>query len=442
MGLMKLEDTYRNKSLGEIADLGLKTITPVHIGGGAEISANRFLLTEKVSAIVDEEKLFEKFSQRGWVDQYINQARQRQGGLGSFQPIQRMSQAEKEQFAAEVAAYHLKRFEGTPLRDIHNLRPFIRDGEHRAYIPGTSIKGAVRTAVLYGQLVKLRESNRKDFNAILAAIRNEVGRCRPSPNRPTLDDDKHTELIAQVLQGSSLQAPDRSISEGERSLFDVLKAFSISDTEPADFTPLDLCRIQIVSEGGEYGWHFSRLPNRLQPISIHAETLPENTILRCTGTVDKFTVNRFRPKTKSCFDSLKAVVAHMQRFTDDLIAFERGYFDHLYRLGNDDFIKGIRDRYDEMINSKEKPNIRIGWGCGLMGLTILTLLDRYTEDLVYAVRDRVFGNPQKYQGIKYFPKTRRFIVSEYQGRGNANEDKWEPIWPLGWCRLEQEGVLS
>ena len=41
-----------------------------------------------------------------------------------------------------------------------NFRPFVRDGNGEIFIPGTTIKGAIRTALLYG-ILKNSEIDRK-----------------------------------------------------------------------------------------------------------------------------------------------------------------------------------------------------------------------------------------------------------------------------------------
>lgn len=454
---MKLQEISNSSSaIYENAELELKTITPIHIMGRTEIGSHRLLITDKVRAIVDEEKLFERlYQQDELVDDFLFEMdsdkpprlykflKNRVLSDQSWGSNQYVDSTKIDKLAWDLSAYRLDWYHNAPQSRPYSIRPFIRDGQNDPYIPGTSIKGAIRTAVLYSQLLKLKEESSTDFNLIVKKIREELPKVKSSSTKPAIEIG----LIEDVLQDFDALAPNNHwFTPKEVSLRDFLKAVLISDTTPARDN-LQLCRVQWVSEGGPIGWHFSTKSNG-DPIDVYPEVLPESITLSCNGAVDKFTVNRLRGKTsiaQPCFSDLDSVFAHMKRFADDLLTFEKKYFQDLYNRNNDPLIRVALKEY-ERIENKE-PNLRIGWASGTMGITILRLLldepDMRILDQpeIEAIREQFFPSQHatKYgPSIKYFPKTRRFIVSQSNQTG-SHEDEWELITPLGWCRLEREG---
>ena len=76
---------------------------------------------------------------------------------------------------------------------------FIRNGSGRAYLPGTSVKGAIRTAVLWKMLNILKDRDSSKFESILQNVLNS--QAQNYKNRK--DDNKHTfadSLIGEIFQ--------------------------------------------------------------------------------------------------------------------------------------------------------------------------------------------------------------------------------------------------
>jgi CRISPR-associated protein Csm5 len=57
---------------------------------------------------------------------------------------------------------------------IYEFRPFIRDGFSNIYIPGTSLKGSIRTAILYNVLKELKKSRENEFEEIENKIKDAI----------------------------------------------------------------------------------------------------------------------------------------------------------------------------------------------------------------------------------------------------------------------------
>ena len=126
----------------------LKTIGPVFVGNGKKYGKKDYLFapaTGKVT-ILDQHKLFSVLVEKGLVDeyeryilasdQYLSQFLRSTCGLGNGE-IQ------------SIARYTVQA--GDALDQNHSLREidcFIRGADGSAYVPGSSLKGAIRTALL------------------------------------------------------------------------------------------------------------------------------------------------------------------------------------------------------------------------------------------------------------------------------------------------------
>jgi CRISPR/Cas system CSM-associated protein Csm5 (group 7 of RAMP superfamily) len=217
---------------------------------------------------------------------------------------------------------------------------------------------------------------------------------------------------------------------------DLLRALKVGDSRPLDPDTLDFDLVRMISldKGDGDGWHFSfrkkrgevlkdRTTGKPLPIDIFTEVLtpgPGTAEIEGTISIDQTILADLEtsPRTTavpSWFWTIESIIDTCQDFTRHCIQEEEKRF---YNR-----LKGV-ERIEAFYRETE-PNLRIGWGSGLIETTIISLLPD-------AVRDRVrelFWDrwmQQAFQGqSKDFPKTRRAIV--------YND---EPVVPLGWVRLE------
>ena len=132
----------------QVYDLELTASSPVHIGNGTTFLKNNFLFDpiKGTVTIFNQEKLFALIVQTGQVDAY------EQFMLGS--------QRDLHYFLSNICKFSPKDWTGAirytldarhafdcnhTLKDIHT---FVRDPYGHVYIPGSSVKGALRTVLL------------------------------------------------------------------------------------------------------------------------------------------------------------------------------------------------------------------------------------------------------------------------------------------------------
>lgn len=145
-----------------MSKIEIKTLTPIHIGSGRELSNNTEFLyfnDQKLFAVVDEHKILDIIGEEN-INQWANiisengslleYLLQRKRLLEPNHIAQRMVKAQKGQFS-----------------QFKTLKEQLHDGRALPYIPGSSIKGAIRTAITATKALdnkRLASNNLKEFN--------------------------------------------------------------------------------------------------------------------------------------------------------------------------------------------------------------------------------------------------------------------------------------
>ena len=121
----------------------IETLSPVHIGSGTEWMGNYEYLkfsNERKIVVIDDHKvlnLIGKENLNRWVSLIENQ-----GDL-----LEYLQRQKSDLVSADVARYSMHAPGVTPSKE-NTIKAFIRNGQHMPYIPGSSLKGAMRTAFL------------------------------------------------------------------------------------------------------------------------------------------------------------------------------------------------------------------------------------------------------------------------------------------------------
>lgn len=132
----------------------LRTCGPVFIGAGFKYSKNSYLFNqrERTISIIREDALMKWILERGNVNAYEHYVL-RESNRGLNYMLERMSISPRDKqkmIRYTIDAGDVLR-EGTSLKQID---AFIRDANGEAYIPGSSLKGALRTALLFSEIQK------------------------------------------------------------------------------------------------------------------------------------------------------------------------------------------------------------------------------------------------------------------------------------------------
>lgn len=137
-------------------NITIKTLTPVHIGSGIEYSGNAGYLyfeQERTVALIDEAKILDIIGVENlhiWINFIEHRADNFLSYLRQLRP----------QLKPEEVSLRIMPLKGnlTPMFS-NTLREHIHGGLGRPYLPGSSLKGAIRTAVLADRLMGLFRDN-------------------------------------------------------------------------------------------------------------------------------------------------------------------------------------------------------------------------------------------------------------------------------------------
>jgi CRISPR-associated protein Csm5 len=134
-------------------DLTLETVGPVHIGAGEKVGKSDYLYdqTHQVISMLNPDKLIEAVIAHNKVDEYEQGIVQNQFGKpDNLYKFLVHTCGLKGKEIQELVLYNCNA--GAALDKAHPLKDitqFIRREDGRAYIPGSSLKGALRTVILF-----------------------------------------------------------------------------------------------------------------------------------------------------------------------------------------------------------------------------------------------------------------------------------------------------
>lgn len=134
----------------------IKTLGPVHIGSGQVMKKQDYIYDFYNSKIymINGNKLVKFLKRKNLLDTYQNflkyppkNSRATRGkGLKDYLDAQNVKQSEWKAFINySEKVNHGKKYDTKRLNDIHIM---VRDGQNKVYLPGSSIKGAIKTALV------------------------------------------------------------------------------------------------------------------------------------------------------------------------------------------------------------------------------------------------------------------------------------------------------
>lgn len=307
---------------------------------------------------------------------------------------------------------------------ITDLRPMIRNGFGHHYIPGSSIKGAIRTAIAYHLLKnpeKYRVPKFSQVSEIEAQLQKSMGELR---RKAKFADDRlfMDELFANF--GLTYQGQEVRTRTGPNT--DIMRAIHVSDSEPLIeqkiqregkrpiFRNLPVVTEVIVS---------SRFPDYKAKYKAPIYTeMVFNVRTQFTLTIDHEMLSWFQHKRgmKLPFQSVNDLLQICRDFAQEQWDFEHDYWaavkNNPNAQGRDLDFSYIRDHYEP----EQCPNtLRLGWGSGFRGTTI-TL--RLSDETAREIRDTCGLRAPGFEA----PKSRRTIMS------SKGEIRYVP----GWVKLE------
>ena len=357
----------------------LEVLSPIHIGNGLEISPMEYVVDDSGFYRVDMDSLFRDKDFN--IDDFIKNTELDSFYLGEF--YGGIAKRHKR-YVLEVSdsAKNSMRVRKTEVRE------FIKTGGG-VYIPGSSIKGAIRTAFLWS-LLNDESDIRYDAERYIRSI---LSRKIKKPDRRFVDNEIEKNVF------------------GRDPTHDFFKALKISDTNILPYNSLNIDDVHILTTRRYgYGW---------KNFNIILETLDVGRVFNIDISMDRYFMKE--SFSNSFVESLEDLNVICNEFSRDFIDYELEFFNE-YNIdkGLDNIIKFYED-----LKKENGVLLHISWGSGWHGMTIGRLFD---EDIIWGLR-RLYNlgrrrNPPDF--LKPFPKTRKLVF-----------DNGKPIYPLGWIKLEE-----
>ncbi len=276
------------------------------------------------------------------------------------------------------------------------VREQIKDVYDRPYLPGTSFKGALRTAIAWVAWEKLR----------LHPDRTQLGR-----NRQFAAQWYEQEIFSE----HSGKAPNK----------DTLRALQVSDSAPVGADRLMIVNVRVLNRGGTLG----------SPIEV--EALRPDTTFEVSLKLDLALfsewakANGLEMQGRAVLQNLPAMV---QNYTAARLVQEA---DWLSRIPG---AEKVATFYREMRQAKVGTTafiMQLGWGTGWEGKTFGSRLQADQAFMEGVINDFRLARGKRRSGDP-FPKSRRVLVQVQRSQDGRTQEI--PLYPLGWVLVELKAV--
>ncbi len=380
----------------------LETLTPVHIGTGNTLNFMDGCYANGRWYHIDLDKVLEHPATD--INALTSEMSQR-----DFQWQRYLSQ--RNMNPAEFSAYSLpcQQSPGTG-----EIREVIKSVGHRPYIPGSTLKGAIRNALLGEILIKNNEVYDKSSQWLQKKI-DQGPRGNPKKEQP-----------AHQIESNVF---------GKDPNHDLLRALHVSDTAPLESDALEIGTAWTVTLN-----HHDKLVKKIDRGNEYknfVQQIPAGQCLTFTLKIDEL-LFREREKQQLQFNNLQEEILRSinkvcSALASDILATELEFFD-IYDL---DRIASLYIKLEDLNNDLPENTflLQIGWGTGYHANTVTGVFanshDPPRERWLEIQKRFKLGESRSRRGHydeREFPKTRRIL---YQGHN--------PIAPLGWVKISPLG---
>ncbi len=383
--------------------LSLRTTTPLHIGGSNVLTPMDFVQHATFLYVIGEGKLAAVLGQHHLIDDFVTEMAQSGRNFNLTRYLQKKGLLTPEIIEA-VSLYKSRLLSNEP----REVRTFIRDAFARPFVPGSSIKGALRTGVLYKVLKSLPQGERdrrllQPVKQNLLQIREDKDKCASIGSR--FSTERYKKNFTKDLEKDLMQGYDLPGNPGQADpKYDLFRCLKVRDCAPLSANALAIYPVRIYS---------ARRQDIKKDTVILAECFPAGQSFTCEILFDENLWHDFSASNKtthwgvplSQFDAwLREPWSCLREMCQDVISHERTFFEKEF---------GIEDSF------LQNADLRLGWGGGLLSASISLLLPpdlrREMRNLLFVPRDDAPA-----------PKSRKVI-----------ERNDEPFYSMGWLKIDQ-----
>lgn len=250
------------KQVLNVYEIELTVAGPVFIGSGREIGKKEYALSQRQDtiAVLDSVKLFQLLEKKKLIEAYSNFVLGRsRDDIGMWFQRNRISEAEY----MACAKYRLN-CDKNVKRELSKLSimEFVRDAYGMPYVPGSSLKGMLRTILLAYDI----NNNERKYCEVRDGIKRGLN-GRPSRNAYKKE--------AKSMEDSCFHTVGRPKTKMSDAVNDIMSGVVIGDSEPLTNEDLVLCRrIELRPDGME------------RKLNVLRETLKPGVSIKFQMTID------------------------------------------------------------------------------------------------------------------------------------------------------------
>lgn len=355
--------------------------SPVFVGSGEKFMKSQYIYdkNERKVLFLDETGWIRFLTKHGIFDDFSTSLLSNPVHFNLFSYISRQSELRHKYGSVRNILYTLKQegvilraepFEGIDDKGPKDIQGFTLDVYGKPYIPGSSLKGAFRTAILAHHILENRRFYRNDWEDIktTAGKKWDMGR------------------VMERLERNVAIAPDR---EGKKNMVhSYFRGLSVSD---AKLVSGGLCIVPKT----DLGLHTSRT----HEVSLFREALQGGSVLEFTLGIDDaesamghFGIHGF---------------ADFQNILQDFVNFQ-------YEILKIPFESGAREELQDIKNAKNADLI-LGGGTGYISKTLVYALAPNQDEAVYVVRKlmkSLFRNGHHDKDREISPRTLKLVEAD------------------------------
>lgn len=359
----------------------MKVKAPIFIGSGKEIPKYGYAYIQKENAIyvMNFKKLFENLRKWKLLGQYEDLMMQGNNGKYKCNLMEMLRANSITEAEIKKCSNYSYTTEGNEFdkKNCQNIQEFVRDPYHMPYVPGSSLKGVIRTALLaklVSENASMFESEKREIERIITVRGRNI----------------KSELARQTkkIESKVLFTLERNKKNSSDMLNDCFCGLQISDSDSLAYSDITLCKKIDFKPKDDDG----------RDMPLYRECLKPGTKVKFQMTIDE---TKFRYS-----------IQELQEAIDFM---------------NQQYHKNFLDSFEKY--EIEKGTIYIGGGAGYATKTIMYLLFPREKAVELIAKFMQCTTPRQHNHQKDVPI---YHVSPHMQKSTRYQGDW---YDFGLCKL-------
>ncbi len=383
----------------------LEVISPIHIGTREGSLRNTDFIIHKGKAyIIDENKFCAFLLTYNLIDDFVDSVSSGFRSIAEYLKGKNLKDMDKIIRSITLRSISIHGGENR----MGNFRPFLRDARGQVFIPGTSIKGTLRTGFLHGILSsdsRLREEKE-------SWVENNLWQLSSGNKEKAKKRFSYKILQEDILQNFRIPGTDQKDGPNR----DILRCLTVRDAYPIGQVESRLIKLQFLSKNASGEVYWSKQKKTGWPLEIWVEAVIAGKFMTeliwDTALFDHFKAEDWYIK------DLNGLLHNAWNMNKDIFDHEKKHFSVNSKPKDADAryaAQGLYTWYEKQQGSF----LRIGFGSGMLSTTVDGVLSPGVRTEIRNICGHNRGNDPA-------PKTRRVWEKEH--------NQWVP---MGWMRFSQ-----